>query len=836
MQDATAGKVPAPLIFISYRRDDGGHGRSLYEKLRDWFDADDVFLDHENLDPGAKFKPELDAAARGCQICLAVIGPHWLSDKNRERLQDPDDITRCEIRTALAAGKQVIPVLAGGANFPPIAALPADIAGLSEDNAHHQLEAQYRASFQKLLDTLERRHGLKPRYRRQDGRRQPFYLARQQLTPHFADPTGKLPALHDLLAQNERAALTATTVQGMGGVGKTQLALRYSHAFRDEYDGVWWFRAEENASLQEDALELCRDLEIERRDNEEPSRSVARWLKAQPRWLLVYDNVEDPKAVAAKLPEAGGHHVLFTSRNPTLDDLAAAALDIKTWTDEQALDFLRERLPTASDDERRALSHSLGGLPLALEQAAAYIRHNGIAIADYQTALDDITRRQRLLVRADSANCPRSVQATLSLAFDRLSEAARELLHLCAWLAPEPIPEFLFTEATQELPPALATVAADPLAWGETLGELTGYGLCQRDGNNKTLSFHRLTQAAAQNTPEAGNYVRQLQLVLLTTCPIAANLPENWGRFSTLFAHVIHVDRIATNGWMDMEEHALLLDRIGNYLRFGPSLYLESSYWLGRALEIEKSLLGEEHPNTLTSMSNLAITLLTAGDLAGARELQESELEIAKRVLGSEHQDTLTSMNNLASTLLDQGNLDEALNLHSEVLETRRRVLGEDHPDTLQSANNLAAALYEKGDLDSALDLIESALTKRIHALGKDHPDTLASLNNLASILHGRGELDIALKIKQGVLTNRRRILGETHPDTIASAWNLFTTAFLLGDHLLSIELMEIWLFPFLKSDPLSLNTELQTIRQQLLDNRTAIESFTGLTYPRSPP
>jgi hypothetical protein len=754
MLNATAGKAPAPLIFISYRRDDGGHGRSLYEKLRDWFDADEVFLDHENLDPGAKFKPELDAAARACQICLAVIGPHWLSDKNRERLQDPEDITRGEIRTALAAGKTVIPVLAGGANFPPLAALPADIAGLSEDNAHHQLEAQYRASFQKLLDTLERRHGLKPRYRRRDGRRQPFHLAGQQLTPHFADPTGKLTALHDLLAQNERAALTATTVQGMGGVGKTQLALRYSHAFRDEYDGVWWFRAEENASLQEDALELCRDLAIERRDNEEPSRSVARWLKAQPRWLLVYDNVEDPKAIAAKLPEAGGHHVLFTSRNPALDDLAAAALDLKTWTDEQALDFLRERLPAASDDERRALSHSLGGLPLALEQAAAYIRHNGIAIADYQAALDDITRRPRLLGRTDSANCPRSIQATLSLAFDRLSEAARELLHLCAWLAPEPIPEFLFTEAPQELPAALAAVATDPLAWGETLGELGGHGLCQRNPANRTLSFHRLTQAAAQNrTRKQEDGLRVLSLLKRAVRPKDTELLANSSRLAALLLHATQLERHFDAKWLDRHDYDWLIYFIVN------------------------------------TTSKFAERLRAQGDLAGALELQKPVVAASRRVLSDEDRDTLVYMNNLASTLRAQGDLAGALELDESVVTTSRRVLGDGHPHTITSMNNLACTLHALGDLGAALELQESVVAASRRVLGDEHPHTLTSMTTLATMLSDQGDLAGALDHYRAALSGRRRVLGDEHPDTRKSMENLIGILAIQGD---TVGLLEI--------------------------------------------
>jgi tetratricopeptide (TPR) repeat protein len=776
-------------IFLSYRRDDGGFARDLYEKLRDWFDEDELFLDHENLAAGVKFRPELDQAIRECSVFLAVIGPQWLSDKNRQRLHEADDITRGEIRAALAHGKAIIPVLAGGAGFPAAAELPADLQGMTAANAHHQLEAQYRACFQTLLDTLERKHGLKPRYRRRDGRRQPFYVAGMQQSPHFVDPAHKLPALHGLLAENDRAALTATTVQGMGGVGKTQLALRFSHLFRDEYDGVWWFRAEENTGVQEDCLELCRELDIARYDNEDPSRSVARWLKKQPRWLLVYDNVEDAAALAAHLPEAGGHHIIVTTHQHELHDLAAAALDLAAWSDDQALDFLRPRLPAADDDERRALTRALGGLPLALEQACAYLGKTKTAVAGYLAAIEDFTQRERLLARSDSALCPRSVQATLSLAFERLSEPARELLRLCAWLAPEPIPEWLFTESPDELPQTLVAVAGDELAWGETVADLAGYGLCQQDGGGKTLAFHRLTQVAAQVQERGKGDCRYLQVLLEAVWPGDTSVPVNWPRYAVLLPHVIHLDGLLATGWLDRVRHSYRLDRIASYLRQGPALYAESERWYRRAWAIVRDELGDEHPDTLACMSNLATTLYAIGNWDSALDLQKSALAIRRRVFGEEHPETLTAKNNLAVTYMVQGDLAGAFDLQKSALAGRRRVLGEEHPDTFSTMSNLASILQLQGDLAGAIELEKSALAGRRRLLGEDHPDTLIAMNNLATSLHLRGDLAGALELHESELAICRRVLGDEHPDTLSSLTNLGSACFSMGNLPRALEL-----------------------------------------------
>lgn len=596
-----------PDIFISYRRDDGGHARALYEKLRDWFDDGELFLDHENLDPGAKFRPELEAAVKGCKVFLAVIGPHWLSDKNQARLQEADDVTRGEIRTALETGKILIPVLAGGAGFPDVKRLPADIAAISEDNAHHQLEAQYRASFQKLLDTLQYRYQLTPQYRRRDGSRQPFHTNRELPSPHFADPTGKLPALRETLAKGGSAALTAATVQGMGGVGKTQLALKYSHAFRDEYEGVWWFRSEETALLEQDCEELCRDRAISRFGEEPHSQSALRWLKSQPRWLLVYDNAEDPRAIRPYLPESGIHHVLITSRNPNWGAIVKGGqLDLETWSDKQALVFLNSRLEDIPDDDLKGLSQALGGLPLALEMAAAYPLENGRDVAAYLSDLADVEEAPRLLEQDTPANgYPHTVLAALTLAVEKLTPAAVQLIALCGWLAPEDIPESMFTGHGEALPEDLAPAAAKPNWWNETVGKLERYGLCSRfeipsleagapkGKMEKALQFHRLTQEAVRAKLGGPENLAAAMALLQTAFPAETDNPKYWPTQAALLPHVRGMERFGALPGFDYGRHAWLLDRAASYLQHGPAIYPEARRMFEQALEICRRVLGE---------------------------------------------------------------------------------------------------------------------------------------------------------------------------------------------------------------------------------------------------
>jgi hypothetical protein len=373
----------------------------------------------------------------------------------------------------------------------------------------------------------------------------PIHLPGISLASHFSDPVGHLPRLRQQLAKSGSSALlAAATVQGMGGVGKTQLALKYCLSYHDEYSGVWWLQAETENLLEQECVLFCAKQGLKLAQGESAVAAMADWLAGQTapsptpaRWLLVLDNVDDAKLIRALLPKCGAHHVLITSRlRDGWTGMAQRELDV--WQEQDALPFLRARLAgvgaqdglaivagearEADDAPLRLLNQTLGGLPLALEQACAYITRHQVSIAAYCQRIQAFDSEIRLLDRNDSEFCPRSVLATLSLAVTKLSDAARQLLEICAWLAAEPIPEYLFTEPPPEwaadevakaVPPALLQAASDKFFWRETVAELANHALCHARierltdhmGNGAEqvycLHFHRLTQAALR----AGN-------------------------------------------------------------------------------------------------------------------------------------------------------------------------------------------------------------------------------------------------------------------------------------------------------------------------------------------
>lgn len=788
-------------VFSSYRRDDGGHGRALYEFLCHWFDDADVFYDHESLDPGQKFRPELTKAIQDSKVFLAVIGPHWFSDRNRQRLADTEDTTRNEILTALkqerAGLMTIIPALCGGAGVPDNSLLPAEIAPLFKITAHHLPESQYRPAQQKLLDHLKNL-GLNPRYRPRHGTTQIFHTIDHNLTKYFSDPAGNLSLLYTTLHETGLAAVTASVataaLHGMGGVGKTQLALKYSHDYRDEYAGVWWFRAEDLNRLQQDCQQFCDRCGIQAHTGEEHHQAVKRWLQDQPRWLLVYDNAEaqygEQKENLHPYLPGGDHHVLITSRGNCWDGLAKP-IELDVWDEEQALEFLRKRLDKATDGELRALCRTLGGLPLALEQACAYIVKVGVSVDGYCRALEDWEKGEKLLDRKDSlaTGYSHSVLATLSLAFGRLSEGARELLRLCGWFAAEPIPESVFRIGDTLLQEALSGMVTDELRWREVVAELSGYALAQvveidmtpnganERVNEQALLLHRLTQQAIRlriSEPEKDcGFVVELLCAVYPEDPM---YPQHWPVCAVLMPHVLGLDALrADGGWIKPERYSWLLHGVAGYVLYSSvGHYRDATQLLQRALNLVKDKYGEEHHNTLAIKNNIALTYKRQGDFDTALLLEKQIYEIRIRTLGNEHNDTLASMNSIAETLWEQEDYEGALSLEKVALETRRRILGEGHPDVLFSMHNLSVTLSDLGDFSGARKLEEKALEISLRLHGEEHPETLRAYNNMSMTLKAQGNFSSARVLLEKTLVVCRRVFGINHHDTSIPSFNLF--------------------------------------------------------------
>jgi hypothetical protein len=584
-----------------------------------------------------------------------------------------------------------------------------------------------------------------------------------------------LVAVRERLVAGDRAAVQA--VQGMGGVGKTQLAAEYGYRFAGAYGLAWWIDAEQPALVGDQFAALGRELCCVEpgADTGTVRSAVLGELRERGGWLLVFDNAQDPADITGWLP--GGGHVLITSRGRKWAEIAAP-VEVDVLGRPESVALLQSRVAGLSDADADQLADQLGDLPLALAQAAGFMAETGMSAAQYDRLLG--TQAGPVLAQGGPGSYPRSLAAATELIADRLAEddpAAAELANLCAFLAPEPIPEDLFTGAASALPGELAARAADPLAWAQTLARLARQSLARIDPRG--LVMHRLTQAILRDRlpGEQAAATRQCtEAVLAAADPRDPANPVTWPRWAQLMPHLLAADLAATGSpglrWMACNACWYLLAR--GDTRTARDLAADlRRHWRDR--------LGEDHENTQATATYLAWALQDLGRYAQARDLDQDTLTRKRRVLGEDHPSTLVSANNLASALRGLGEHQAARDLDQDTLTRRRRVLGEDHPSTLASANGLANALRNLGEHQAARDLDQDTLTRRRRVLGEDHPDTLTSANNLANALRNLGEHQAARDLDQDTLTRRRRVLGEDHPETQRSARNLAADLRALG-------------------------------------------------------
>src|SRR5579872_2474352 len=765
-----------------------------------------VELDVWNWAAGQNFVTAISDALERCDRVVALFSAAYF-DRSR---YTTEEWTAATLHVPGTAAGKLVPVRieAVAADIPAILRplVYRDLFGMTEEQARRGLlEAETGPFPPKVSPGFPGQPG--------NGPRLPGTIPRiwniQARNPGFTGRDELLVAMRERLLTKDKAGVQA--LHGMGGVGKTQLAIEYAYRFAGTYDFAWWVNAEHGGLIgaQFAALGLalgCVDAEA---DIEVVRAAVLAELRDRGRWLLVFDNAENPADIARWLPGSG--HVLITSRERTWFEVATP-VEVGVLARTESVALLRGLVPALSRDGADAVADAVGDLPLAVTQAAGYMASTGMPAREYVDLL--ASQALKVLGQGRPALYDRTLAVVIQVAFARLREkapAAAQLAEMCATLGPELIATEWFTSAVEQLPVALAEKASDPVAWRDVLAQLSHNSLTRIDQNG--IEMHRLTQAVIRGdlSSELAAVIRShVEAVLAANHPGSSDAPESWPHWARLTPHLLSLDPAASSnlglrelacdaasylvGRGDVRTGYELAGRLYQqwHDRLGPDD--EHTLWaaglqawgareLGRyeeardldrdVLTRRRRVLGDDDPSTLNSATNLATDLSGLGDTEAARELHEDTLARKRRVLGEDDPSTLTSANNLAITLRALDRIQAARDLNQDTLTRRRAVLGADHPRTLDSAYNLAFCWYDLGDYRAARDLDKDTLERRQVVLGTEHPSTLSSANRLAVDLHELGELDAARDLYQDTLNRRRRVLGEDHPDTLRVANNL---------------------------------------------------------------
>jgi tetratricopeptide (TPR) repeat protein len=573
------------------------------------------------------------------------------------------------------------------------------------------------------------------------------------------------------------------------------LAVEHVHRHAADFDVVWWVEAEQADSVPEQIGALGEAMGLP--PGTEPALVPGELRRRGARWLLVFDNAEDVRAVRQFRPTDGRGRVLVTSRRLGWGALGGL-VEVPTLARAESVALLSSRVPGLADDADLAdrIAELLGDLALAVEQAAAFCEETRIPPAEFADLLAN--RLEDVVELGDVAERTGVTVATLwELSVARLAAAepaAVELLELLAFCGPEPVPLDLIAGRAELLGEGpLAGAAADRLTWARTLGALVGYSLAGR--TTTTVSVHRLVQATTRRrTPDS----RRAQLLEMLLRLLRSDLPggvldelRGWPRWRDLLPHVRAVightpDPAGSPGipeaktLKELDDLPYLCTCAGMHL-WDQGRAADALPLLRRALHISETLYSPYAEAVGGGLNNLALALQRLGRTRESLPLLERAKDIAESVHGSRNPLVATALINLAGALLDLDRPRKAMPLLERALAIDLAAYPPDHPEIATDLSSLAGALQQLGRIHDALPLYQRALAITEAAYPPEHPEVAIRLNNLAWALQHVGLAREALPLYRRALAIAEVTYSPDHPAVATRLSNMAWTLQTLG-------------------------------------------------------
>jgi tetratricopeptide (TPR) repeat protein len=735
--------------------------------------------------PGYNFVLEMQRAASEAERTIAILSPDYLDALYTQPewaaafVQDPtgEKGTLLPVRVQKCDPKGILPAIIriDLVDLNETAAKKALLQGIKGKRIKPSVKPGFPGVAQRSVTKQPRFPGALP----------PTWNVPHNRNPNFTGREEHQASLKTALSSGKPAALTQA-IHGLGGVGKTQLALEYAYRNVAEYDIVWWVRSEEPATLAADYASLADALDLPEKEATDQLliiKAVKQWLEQNPKWLLVFDNAKDSVEVRNYIPQGGIGHVLITSRNPGWRG-TTTPLDVKVLERSESVDFLLKRTGYTDKEAADALAEALGDLPLALEQAGAYMEVKGRTLSDYLNMF--IVHKNKLLNRAaPSTDYPDTVATTWDIAFNevmQISSSGADLLNLCAFLAPDDIPVELLNSGAQHLPESLTAVASDPLAFDDAVDPLRRYSLVEITA--ETISVHRLVQAVTRDRldeDERKKWAEAAVRIVNKAFPFESYDVGTWPVCSRLLPHALAAAEHAEALDVALDLTGRLLNQTGAYLR-GRAQFTEAKEMFKQALAIGEATYGPDHPNVAAGVNNLGNVLQDLGDMEGAKKMFERALAIDEATYGPDHPDVAISFNNLGSVLKALRDMEGAKKMYERALAIGESAYGPDHPQVAIYVSNLGLVLHDLGDMEGAKKMFERALAINESAYGPDHPNVAIDVNNHGLVLHDLEDMEGAKKMFERALAIDESAYGPDHPQVAIYVSNLGGVLHYLGD------------------------------------------------------
>jgi len=603
-------------------------------------------------------------------------------------------------------------------------------------------------------------------------RRNPFFTGRENI----------LASLHEKL-HSGKAMSQIQAISGLGGSGKTQIAVEYAYRHHSNYSVILWLRGDRREMLREDCTTIASQLSFKGKSNDIID-AVKSWLKTNTNWLLIFDNVENLTVLRTFIPSNVRGHVLLTTRTQATGTIAQRIDLCKMARDEAELFLLRRIKKLFQDAPLADASHSdveqaneiaelLGDLPLALDQAGAYIEETGCSLNDYLSLSS--TRRAKLLAMRGGlgADHPMSVAATFNHSFEKVAQAsstAIDLLRFCAFLDPIAIPEELIRHAAEELGATLQPVASDPLVLDTAIAILRKHSLLHRVAETKLLSLHPLVQAVLRDRMSEKVHQEWVERAVRAVNHAFPDIEEvhMWHRCQPAMPHVQACITLIKKYKPLSPEAVRLLYQAGMYFRI-QAQYNEAEVLLEQATAMREHLAASTQKETVADRSIAFWRHYKPGQYSLIEPLIQKELAYAEQAPGSDNQHVATIRLKLAELYYKQGRYSQAEQLFLQSLSIKEQHVGLLHACVACNFNGLGLVCLALGKYSLAESYFLHALTVWERLPEPRHPfmgRTLNALARLSIVLGKYTQAEIYLKRERTLLEQTLRPL---HPTIINS-------------------------------------------------------------------
>jgi tetratricopeptide (TPR) repeat protein len=770
-------------FFISYTSDDRVWAEWIaWQLIQNGYE---VVIQTWDFRPGANFIEQMNTALAECKATIAVLSSAYLRSS----------YGRAEWTAAFLHGHSEQPrllcVRIEDVEPPPLLRpwIYIDLVGLNAEEARSALLAGIQRG--PVRPSMEPQYPGAPRASAPLRERPPFpgHTSKVWNLPTNRNPwfSGRTLLFNKLTQALESSTSLPSIVAlvGIGGVGKTALVVEYAHRHRDNYQWVWWVKAESPEIALSDYAALADPLGLHQLPvtNETVVAAVRQQLENSNGWLLILDNAQPAVDIRPFLPARGTGHIIVTTRDARwIQD--AKILSVPPLTREEAVSFLLDRTGHEDRGAAEKLANTLGDLPISLQQAAAYIEERGITFSRY---LDLLGQQASLDGGAvEAVDHKQAIWATWNIAINAVAEQAPlavKLLLICAHLDPSGIPIRLFHQGASVLPEPLRTLAENREALDENFLLLRQYSLVQIKGDTASINQIVCSILRGQGSTDERRGWAVAALHLLDRCfPERSGELRNWPACNELLPHALATTEQAQALGIEPVPTARLLTRIAGYWLARGRLQ-QSRRASQQAVAILESAVGANDIHVASALLELAAAERELGALHQAKMLAERAVSVAMSQVGPKHETTALALNQNGLILVRLGEPAQARTMFEQALRILQELRGPADSDVAQVLSNVGLAYFNLNDLNNARDMFLRAREILERSSGVGDPAFVTVVSNIGAVLYQQGDLVGGRAHLEWALAAREALYGPDHPDMASLLTNLGGVIGKLGEY-----------------------------------------------------